>query len=144
MISLQVEPLKKVEPEARGFMYAYFEEVGTPFEKAVNWDYYRILENSGLLNITTLRDDDTLVGFEAFLIGAHPHASDTIVAQELAVYVHPNYRGLDSLRMMRFAENAAKERGARYCIVSARGGNLLKLLPRRGYKPFEYSFVKEL
>lgn len=143
-MEFQLESLATAEPEARGFMTAYFEEVGTPFEKAVNWDYYRILDNAGLLSITTMRDEGVLVGFEAFLVGNHHHAKDVVVAQELAVYVHPAYRGLNALRMMHFAEQAVKDRGAKYCIVSARKGNLAALLEKRKFKPFEQSFIKEL
>jgi GNAT superfamily N-acetyltransferase len=146
MMAFALESLAHCEAEMRGMIGMYLEEVTTPFEKQINWAYYRELERSGTLSIITVREEGGLVGFLAFNVFPHPHTKDTMVAQEAAMFLRPECRkGLTGARLIREAEVQAKQRGAQYQLLTTRPGkDLSQLLLLRGYKPFETAYFKEL
>ncbi|UXM94638.1 GNAT family N-acetyltransferase [Bartonella sp. HY329] len=89
--------------------------------------------------------DDKIVGFLAAQCG-YLHFSTDLVAQEIAWFIEPESRGLESLKMLNFYERWAVERGCKYASMVGLGYNPIteKLYQRRGYIAQERHFFKPL
>ncbi len=71
---------------------------------SVDWKRYEELEQKGLLFALGMRDGSKLVGYNAFYVVPHLHYSTTIFAFNDVIYVAPEYRGLDGVRLILEAE----------------------------------------
>jgi GNAT superfamily N-acetyltransferase len=106
---------------------------------------YDALEKAGILHSFAARVDGRLVGFIAVLGQFSPHYSFTICVTE-SFFVAKAYRHhLDGLRLLKAAEDKARELKSPGLLVSAPfGGNLWELMPKLKYKESNRVFYKPL
>lgn len=144
-ITYQREGFDAIEGQGRAFVKEYLQEFPSSFEQAINWETLRAMDALGVLKAVSVRDDGMLVGFCLYTLSLHHHARNTLVAQELSLYLLPEYRkGRIGIRLLNFIEEAAKEDGAKIMLMTSRGGNLTPLLKLRHYDQLEVVFAKGL
>lgn len=145
MITYEIESLAKIEPEARGMTYGYLQEAASPFESQINWPLYFTMEAAGLIHVIAVRDDEILIGFAVMSVSEHHNAQGVITAHELAIYIVPAYRrGRIGIKLLDLMEQHARNLGAKFILITSRGGNLTPLLHYRRFKELETTFVKGL
>lgn len=145
MITYNVESLASIEAETRGMTFSYLKESASPFESRINWPVYYALEQYGALHVIAVRDDEMLVGFGVLTVTEHHNARGMAIAQELAIYIDPPYRkGRIGIKLLDTMVKQATAVGAKFILITSRGGNLTPLLKHRGFTELETTFVKGL
>lgn len=106
---------------------------------------YQHLESLGLLHAFAATEGSALTGFLSFLTPILPHYGVLMAVSE-SFFVASEYRsGGDGLRLLRAAEDHARDLGARVLFVSTpMGGKLFEIMPRRGYVEASRVFCKRL
>lgn len=106
---------------------------------------YRHLESVGMLHVLSAISDGELIGFITVLASALPHYSATVAVSE-SFFVAKAHRNTGAgLKLLRAAENKARELGSPGLLVSAPyGGDLFKVLPRVGYSETNRVFFKKV
>lgn len=115
---------------------------GMPHPSARMQTYFH-LEKAGALHTIIATKDDRLVGFITILAVALPHYGVTTAVSE-SFFVAKAHRSTGAgLRLLKAAEDKAREIGAPGLLVSAPcGGDLFKVLPRRGFRETNRVFFK--
>lgn len=106
---------------------------------------YQQLEAAGLYHVLGAYVDDELVGFVAVLVTTVPHYSVKISSTE-SFFVAAAYRkGGTGLKLLRAAEQCAKEQGAviLYCNAPV-GSRLAQALPVMGFRESHRVFCRSL
>jgi len=107
---------------------------------------YQIINNGIVL---VAEDDDGVQGFILLAIVPIPWCLDALTATELAYYVTPEKRkGGAGIRLLREAENVAKDRGIKYIsmahVNSVDPATPESVYTRLGYSKTETFFSKDL
>lgn len=112
---------------------------------SAHFETYRGMEAAGLLRIIGAFGPD-LVGFAAVLVYGLPHYGGRRVASTESIFVAPAARaGGTGLKLLRAAEEMARDLGAAALLVSAPvGGRLAQVLPRSGYRESNRVFIRGL
>lgn len=115
---------------------------GMPHPLAKMEMYYQ-LESVGALHVYGAFMDDGIVGFITILTTVMPHYSAILAVSE-SFFVLKDYRKSGAgLKLLRMAEDRAREVGAPGLLVSAPYGGVLEaVLPRSGYAPSNTAFFK--
>lgn len=110
-----------------------------------NTEAFRILEEKGKLLTLFVMDGDLIVGYSVNILVDHMH-SDTLVAQNDAIYVDPAYRKSGAgIRLMKVTERAAKDCGAKLLFWHSKPDSRLDtVLDRLGYGVMDIIRSKEL
>lgn len=108
-------------------------------------DTYRALNAAGVLHIFGAWIGEELVGFIFVLAAPLPHYS-VVTAVSESFFVASAHRGTGSgIRLLRAAEDKAREIGSPGLIVSAPfAGRLFDVLPRCGYTEVSRVFFKKV
>lgn len=126
---------------------AYGEESSIPEfgEVSARMDIYHGMEASGALHVIGAFSPE-LVGVATLLIYGLPHYAGRRVAAMESFFVAPSARRSGSgIKLLRAAEQRARDLGATVFMVSAPvGGRLAKVLPRTGYRETNRVFVRRL
>lgn len=134
-------------PNIAELMAEYVQEAHNVELPAPNaqWDYYRSLEQTGMLKAYAAFQDDKLIGFISLLCTPMPHHGSMLAVTE-SYFVASQYRkGGAGLRLLRAAEQCARDVGAPCLMVSApHGGALEKIMPRLGYRHANSMFVRSV
>lgn len=118
--------------------------VGLPRPEA-KVDTYRALEAAGALHVFSATKDGDLIGFVIVLAPMSPHYSVIVAACESFFVAKAHRKTGAGLRLLRAAENRARDLGSPGLLVSAPfAGDLFKVLPRVGYAEVSRSFFKRL
>lgn len=109
------------------------------------WLTYRMMESHGILKAISAEVDGQLVGFMLLLIPVLPHFGQVVgVSESYFVAAAHRHTGAGD-RLRQAAEALCTEAGARGLIMSAPcGGDLERVLPRKGYRPASTHFFKAL
>jgi GNAT superfamily N-acetyltransferase len=114
------------------------------------WEAYRQLESAGMLHafsaiIPQDNGDRRLVGFISVLASVLPRYGVPIAISE-SWFVAKAYRKTGAgLKLLRIAEEKARELGSPVLLVSAPcEGDLFQVLPRRGYAETNRIFFKKV
>lgn len=111
----------------------------------VQWDYYRALENAGVLLPVAAHLDDELIGFAGLIINKLPHHGALFAVTESFFVAKAHRKSGAGLRLLRFVEQKAREYGSPCLMVSApHGGQLEQVMPRVGYRHANTIFVRRL
>ena len=146
---LEIAPAAVAEIEAAAGINALLDEYaaeslidGLPAPVA-NWQAYRALEAAGMLHVFAARVHGRMAGFVAVLIAPHPRYSVNLATTE-SFFVARAHRGTGAgLKLLRAAEQRAREAGAPGLLVSApSGGDLARVLPRVGYRESNRVFFR--
>lgn len=109
------------------------------------FDTYYKLEAAGMIHITGAFHGDELVGFVIVLASILPHYGKPVATTESLFLAKAYRKGNAGLRLLRSAEQRAKEIGAVGILVSApAGGQLERILPRYGYTHSNTVFFRGL
>jgi len=114
-------------------------------QPAPDWTAYAALEAAGLLHGFAASVDGELVGFIGVLVAKLPRYAEPIALTE-SFFVASVHRATGAgLKLLRAAEDKARELGRPGLLVSAPAqGVLARVLPRRGYAETNRVFFKEL
>ena len=115
---------------------------GLPKPKA-DMNMYGLMEGAGAYHLFGAYFDGLLVGFIGLISQSLPHYSVKITITE-SYFVAKAYRSTGAgLKLLRTAENHAKDMGSPGLLVSSPyGGDLAKVLPGVGYRPSNVVFFK--
>lgn len=115
------------DPNADRILAEYEHECATPgVGKAVpQWDIYRAIESTGVMQAFGAFVDGHLVGFITVTVMRHPHYAELIASYE-SYFVLADYRGTGAgMALLRAAKELAKERGAVGLFVNSAPGSSL-------------------
>lgn len=117
-------------------------------------EMYQLMESGGALQVYgafMVGDDgrEGLIGFVAVLAPVLPHYGVTIAVTESLFVAAAHRKTGAGLRLIRRAEQHAKEVGSPGLLMSApsrdgQGGRLATLLPRMGYRETNRVFLKQI
>lgn len=114
-----------------------------------HWDRYFDFDIADILNVLTVRERGTLVGYLFVLVFPHLHYASTTWAQTDMFWLHPAYRqGRAGIRMFVEMEKHLKSRQVKVVHVVLKlhfekeRGTLAKLFTRLGYKAAETVMAK--
>jgi GNAT superfamily N-acetyltransferase len=120
-----------------------------PFDP--DWERYFTYDLADVLNVLTVRDDKTLVGYAFVMVHPHPHYVSTLWAICDLFWLDPAYRfGWTGVNMFREVERHARERGVKVMQWGIKlnfepdRGTIAKLFIRLGYTPTEMTVSKYL
>jgi len=106
--------------------------------------------NSDKADVLALQTDDgKIVGYMGIRSFPNPLGRG-FDAYEHLMFVHPDYRGMGAVRLIRAAENWAKYHGCNHLILnasymaSAGCDRVCKLYEKMGYRPFEKSYIRAM
>jgi GNAT superfamily N-acetyltransferase len=108
-------------------------------------DIYRHLEKGGMLHVFSAIDDGRLIGFISVLAPVLPHYGVPVAVSESFFVAKAHRCTLAGLRLLRAAEDKARELGSPGLLVSAPfEGKLFHVLPRIGYTETNRIFFKKV
>ncbi len=111
----------------------------------VQMETYRRMEKLGVLHTLAAYRGTTMVGFMTFLVSVLPHYGALTATSESFFVMQAERAGGTGLRLLRAAEDKAREQGAVGLLVSSpAGGRLAQVLPRTGYTHTNDVFFKGL
>lgn len=144
-LDIKEENTEQVLEQAYELARAHYNEVEEkaatiPFNPDLN--LFKQLLGLDMLFIVTARVDGELVGYFANLISPDLFTSK-LVSKELGIYLHPDYRGSTAfVRMLRLAEEGAKDRGAYSQMLAFKKGHDFGMAERLGYDVTETIYHK--
>ena len=149
MTTVQTERLAGVIDEIEPLLRKHFDEIcAHPDELVldVNWPHYQMLEQAGMLHITTARDAGRLVGYACCLYLCHPHYQRNVFALNDVVYVDPEYRSRGTgVRVIAHMEQSLADLGVEWLHMHVKcKHNFGPLLEHRGYQLEEFNYTKRL
>jgi hypothetical protein len=104
-------------------------------EGEVDWEGYLEESKRGECVIATMWNDNVLIGYNIFLLQNNPHNRLQTEAQNVAFWVDPQYRGANSVRLMRQSHNEIKNIGINKIFYVMDDPRIGKLLERSGFHP---------
>lgn len=111
---------------------------------APNPDEYVAAEKAGGMVPVGAFDGDRLVGGVNIMIHRIPHYAEVLASIE-SIFLAKEYRqGTTGLRLLRAAENVAREAGAKVLMIGTRCGSRFEELCRRRYTPVNTVFQAKL
>lgn len=111
-----LEDYYDVIAEITPLAYAHHEEVDLYQGKVLmdpDFDTYGMLQDSGVLKIFTLRNDNELIGYNIFYVQNHPHYKGTLWAGNDLVYIDPAFRNTGTTpSFFNYCEESLRDMGA--------------------------------
>ena len=149
MITYQVDDFVANRKELEPLFQLHWEEVARhkdTIKLDVDWDTYGVLEDAGILNTITCRDDSKLIGYIVFVVTPNLHYRQVVEAQDDILFMHPDYRGRGCfIKMLQFAEEFLVEIGAHALYINMKTAHdFSPILIRQGYQVMEKKFEKQL
>ena len=149
MITFQRESLCQVVDEIDTLLKLHYQELTLNKDKIKlnpRWNEYAMLESLGRISVYTARDAGKLVGYSAFFVHHHLHYSDTIVAINDVLFLHPDHRkGTTGVRLIRFCEQDLRLQDVQKIVWHAKvDTNLERLMPLLGYRVEDVMYGKML
>lgn len=134
-------------PNIGALMEEYATEAHNPEQHSpdVQWAYYRKLVELGAMQPIAAFVGAELVGFAGVLVNEMPHHGKKLAITESLFVASAHRKGGVGLKLIRAAEEIARNVGAVCLLVSApHGGALEKVMPRLGYRHSNSTFVRSL
>ena len=129
--------------------FKFFEQAGLPgsFNPRAFEDFWMRTSGGDTGLVLLMLDGESAVGTIGGLLYSDPCTGETS-AQETFWWVDEDHRGEASSGLITLFEQVAKERGAVRVLMNSIYGMKHRALKRfyegRGYRPLEFSFVKEV
>jgi hypothetical protein len=147
-VTFQHEKLFPGFDEANKLLQAHWEEIAPYqdlFKLEPSVEAYQALEKAGALAIVTARDDGVLVGYFIMFCRPHPHYKSVMVAVEDIKFLSPNYRGVTGLKMIKFAEQLARQLGCKVIFQRSKAKSEHgPMYARLGYDLIDEVYAKRL
>lgn len=151
MITYQEESYKIMRTkEFMELAKPHYKEVGgfkdsSKIKLAINWELYKTLGKAGIIRMFTARCNKKLIGYNFYMVAAHPHYRNNTIAEADSIYVHPLYRkGLTGYKLIKYAINVLKDKVDAITLNMHIDLSLEPLAKRLGFKPLERKFVLEV
>jgi len=144
-LDLSLEKYEDITDDIDGLYNDAVDEilVGCPFKHEVDHDQFIALDNAGLLQLVTARDDGKLVGFHATSILNDIFYKDKKTAFVLMYYLSKPYRGGGGFKMFKYADDLFKHKNVDRSFMSRKihldNEGLFK---RLGYTKIEANYEK--
>lgn len=101
------------------------------------------MDDNGMLQVVTARDDGKLCGYHVTMIRPHLHRN-VLAGFVDTLYVSPDHRGRTSMQMLQFAEDMLRRRGVKWMSTGVRlNKDFSRLLEHLGYTEAERLYRKE-
>ena len=112
---------------------------------SLDHEAYRNMERLGMYHCFGAFSDDKLIGLVTVLVTPVPHYSVKIASTE-SIFVDAAHRkGGTGLKLLKLAEDCARDHGAVNLFVTApMGGRLVQVLPRIGFRECQRVFCRRL
>jgi GNAT superfamily N-acetyltransferase len=150
-VTFAIETLDQSLEEGAALLRDHWHEVALFQDLQIldpDYEIYRDAEKKNALIIATARDAQTkkLIGYHVIFLRRGLHYKGVLQAVDDIYYLEPAYRlGWTAVRLIKFAENEARRRGAQLSIARAKAksqhGALFK---RMGYELSDEVFLKRL
>lgn len=112
---------------------------------AAQFALYHQMEATGALHLFGAFDDEALVGFLIMIVSVLPHYGKRIASTESFFVSRAARRTGAGMKLLRSAEQHAKDLGAEGFFVSApTGGRLDHIMPAQGYRETNRVFFRVL
>lgn len=139
---------KRLEEELLPLAQEHNQEIGgviSDVSVRVPKEMYEHLDANDLLRIYTVRENETLKGYNIFAVILHPEYAH-FTAQHDAMFVHPSARGgFNSMRFLRWCDEQLKQDGVLFVTQNVTvEKDYSAILKRLGYKPSETIYIKRL
>jgi len=107
--------------------------------------YLRLLRDEKL-HLVLARCEERIVGYFVGLIAHHLHAGSTLACHADHFYLEPTARrGLEGLRLVRFAEQSLRDRGVKVVMAGVpKRGEVWRLMKWMGWDEHEVVYAKHL
>ena len=113
MITYQKEKLEMCFEELAPMLEEHYEEIASykdKIELAPDWSRYFELDKSNILQIYTMRNNKTLVGYYICVVLPNLHYSNDLYSVNDIVLIKPEYRNKkNGLNLFSFVESAMRE-----------------------------------
>jgi len=146
-IQFSEEKIKDTIEELKPLLEAHYKEVHLfPDKIPFNPDYdtYLAMEEAGVINLITVRDEGKLIGYTVAFLYPNLHYQDHVYAVNDIIYLDPLYRKeghVDTL--LRYAENVYKRLGASVMTLHMKVGIPFKgACERNGIELKEHMYMK--
>jgi hypothetical protein len=143
-VTFQQEKISDCYAEAADLLIRNYQESAPYKDFKLNPDMttYLRMEANGQVLLTTARLNGTIIGYVTTFLLPNPHYR-VLQAYGDLYYVHPKHRNGTGMKLLRFAEDLARKKGA---VVAS---NYSKpdgdaLFERMGYNRLETVYVKRL
>ena len=150
MITFQKEEGRPFFEEAQNLFKKHYEEIAERTDVIKfdpNVERYGQLNDLGLIEVHTARNDGKLVGYSVWMIFPHLHYKSSLTASSDILYIHPDYRkGLTGVSFLRWTIEEVKKRKPQRILLHVKPSiDYGPILERLGAKYFEktYSIVLE-
>lgn len=135
-------------PQFAALADEYMRESANPEMGAVvpDIDAYQRAEAAGVLHFVGAYRGNDLVGYVVVAVNTSPHYQGKRVAVTESIFVASAHRRTGAgMKLLRAAEETAREAGAVALVVSAPiGGRLAQVLPRSGFRATNTFFFRGL
>jgi len=149
MLTFQQERFSDAIDEAQPLLVDHWHEIAldkdtVPLEP--DWEKYRRLEQAGLLNVTTARDDGRLVGYACYIVAPSLHYRSLSVADSDVFFLSREHRrGAAGLGLLRAAEDHLVAAGVGRIVNRVKiHHDVGPLFVRLGFRPIEHVYSKRL
>jgi len=150
VITFQKEEGRPFFEEAQDLFKKHYEEIAERTDVIKfdpNVERYGQLNDLGLIEVHTARNDGKLVGYSVWMIFPHLHYKSSLTASSDILYIHPDYRkGLTGVSFLRWTIEEVKKRKPQRILLHVKPSiDYGPILERLGAKYFEktYSIVLE-
>jgi hypothetical protein len=150
MITYQHEKFNDYFEEAKDLLQKHYEEIAERTDVIKldpDVDRYNALEQNGMLETHTIRDNGVLIGYSLWFVSYNIHYKQSLVASSDVLYIAPNYRkGMIGVKFIKWTTEEIKKRKPQKIVFHVKPfmdyGHLLE---RQGANYFEklYSIVLE-
>jgi GNAT superfamily N-acetyltransferase len=142
---LVVNPAEYLE-RVRPLVQAHWREAGFDFEPQPDAAAYARLHDAGVLFALVAMEGDEVAGYCTVIVSPHLHNPTIKVAASDALFVLPDARrSLTAGRLIRAAEDEARERGAdRFTWNTRAGSGLAEMFRAHGYAPADEVVMRAL
>lgn len=146
-----VEKFDDCYQEATALLKAHWHEIAMFKDLQIldpDLEKYRAGDRLGQIVVITVRDADSmeLVGYHVSILSKMLHYKTVVSSLDDVHYLRPDYRqGTIAVRMIKFAEDEARKRGAHLSIARAKAKSQHgALYTRLGYQLSDEVFLKRL
>lgn len=148
-MKFQLEKFVAIMDEGRPLFSEHWKEIARNRELInldPDWDRYIQMDEAGLLQVATVRDEDALIGYSIDIITPHMHYKNDLFAMNDVLYVRPEYRGKGAgVRLIKYSMEKMKERGVSVVHMHMKLSNDFgPLMERLGYNEIERIYEKVL
>lgn len=149
MIDIKELPVMPTILELGDLFEQHWDEVyngDNPFPPKPDYEMYQQIQDVGMTFGLFAYYGDVIVGYSVNHIMPNLHSRGFFTCNNDVLYVDPLFRDSPlGLKLMKQTEKKGKEKGASLMVWNAPfNTNLVKILPRLGYKPLEVVMCKEI